>query len=155
MSAPARQAGFGYIAAIVLLVVLATLSTAMLKLNTTQQATAAQDVLAARASMAARAGVEWGMYRVLRGASCNVAPQTLSDFFSATGFNVTVSCSATSFREGESAPGVPLVKTTYRIDAIACNATSCPDNSQATQPGYVERRRVATVCATAAMADCD
>lgn len=154
MSARTRQEGFGYIAAIVMLVVLATLSIGMLRLNTTQQATSSQDVLSARASMAARAGMEWGLYQVLRGGGCNAAPQTLTDFKADTGFAVTVSCTAFAFNEGESAPGVAQVKTIYTINAVACNSATCPDNTQAGRPGYVERRRVATACATASMEDC-
>ena len=41
-------------------------------------------------------------------------------------------------------PGVPLVITTYSIEAVACNtgAAACPDAALAATPGYVERKRL-------------
>ena len=45
---------------------------------------------------------------------------------------------------------IPFTQT-YRIEAVSCNAASCPAPSGAdvARPDYVERRRVATVCLTA------
>lgn len=147
------QRGFAYIAAIVLLVVMATLATAMVKLNTVQQGGSNQDLLGVRASQAARAGVEWGLYQ-LRAGTCNDI-RDLNDFSAASGFTVTVRCTSSAFNEGESAPGTPLVKRIYRIDAVACNlGTSCPDNTKSALPDYVERRRVATACMTQTLGDC-
>ncbi|MEO7576899.1 MAG: MSHA biogenesis protein MshP [Massilia sp.] len=148
-----QQRGFAYIAAIVLLVVMAALATAMVRLNTVQQNTSNQDLLGVRASQAARAGVEWGLYQ-LRSGGCQDS-RDLSDFSAASGFTVTVACTFIEYREGESTPGVPLVKRIYRIDAVACNlGASCPDNTKSSQPDYVERRRVATACMTEAKGDC-
>lgn len=144
--------GFAYIAAVVLLVVMATLATAMLRLNTVQQHGSNQDLMGIRASQAARAGIELGLYQ-LKSGTCS-ASQTIADFYATTGFRVTVLCTFDSFNEGESAPGTPLVKQIYRIDAVACNlGTSCP-NAQSSNVDYVERRRVASVCLTAAGGDC-
>jgi MSHA biogenesis protein MshP len=106
------------------------------------QSTSAQAVLAARASQAARAGTEWGLYQAFKGTwtACSSASQTL-DLTADLGFRVTVSCDSRSFNEGETAPGTPRTVRLYTIDAVACNASSCPDNARATTPGYVERRR--------------
>jgi MSHA biogenesis protein MshP len=107
------------------------------------QATSAQAVLAARASQAARAGTEWGLYQAFKGSwtTCSGASQTL-DLSVDLGFRVTVGCDSRSFNEGEMAPGTPRTVRIYTIDAVACNAaTACPDNTRATTPGYVERRR--------------
>jgi len=88
------QRGFSLISAIFLLVVIAALGAFAVTLSTTQQQSAALDVLGARGYQAARAGVEWGAYQVLRnpaGISCAVggvsnpvampaAPSTLAIF---------------------------------------------------------------------------
>lgn len=147
---PSRQAGFGYIAAILVLVVLAVLAAALVKTSTTQQTTAALDILAARAQLAARTGTEWGLHRALRGAAPDCAgPKTLN--LDAGGFNVTVTCTRTVFFEGlDDATGIPVQKAVYAIDAVACNSANCPDNARAASPDYVESRRIATACATIA-----
>jgi MSHA biogenesis protein MshP len=142
-----RQQGFGYIAAIVIVVVLAMLGVAAARLATTQQTGAAQDILSARAWQAARAGSEWGLYHALRLNKCNTAPTTL-DLRGDTGFAVTVTCTSFAFSEGEvpGSPGTPQAKTIFTIDAIACNAAGCPDNTRVTALDYTERRRVVTAC---------
>lgn len=152
----AGQRGFGAIVAIVILVVMAIISAALVRLGTTQQVTSTQDILSARAWQTARAGNEWGLYQAFPrpplfpsatwcvpgpvGAAETVEVATL-DLRAATGFSVTVTCRSRSFNEGETSPGVPLVITTYGIEAIACNAAACPDAALAATPGYVERKR--------------
>jgi MSHA biogenesis protein MshP len=142
-----KQHGFGYIAAIVIVVVLAMLGVASARLTTTQQTGAAQDILSARAWQAARAGSEWGLYNALRLNKCSQAPVTL-DLRNDTGFAVSVTCNAYNFSEGEvpGSPGTPQAKTVFAIDAVACNASSCPDNAKASTLEYTERRRVVTAC---------
>ena len=136
------QAGFGAIMAIVVLVVLAALAAAVVRFGAVAQATTAQNLLGARASQAARAGTEWGLYQAFKGTwtACSAASQTL-DLSATTGFRVTVSCDSRTFNEGESAPGTPRVVRIYTIDAVACSSTACPDNSAATAANYIERRR--------------
>jgi MSHA biogenesis protein MshP len=137
----ATQRGFGIIAAIVILVIMATLAAALVRLGTTQQITSVQDILSARAWQTARAGTEWGLYQAL-GPAASCTPATTLDLRAATGFSVTVTCAAKSFNEGETAPGVPFVTTTYSIEAVACNSASCPDAALVAMPGYVERKRL-------------
>ncbi|MHB8667916.1 MAG: MSHA biogenesis protein MshP [Burkholderiales bacterium] len=137
----AGQRGFGAIMAIVILVVMATLAAALVRLGTTQQATSTQDILSARAWQVARAGDEWGLYWAMHDGSCANAAGTL-DLRASTGFAVTVSCTSKNFNEGESAPGTPRVITTYSIDAVACNSATCPNAGLAATPGYIERRRL-------------
>jgi MSHA biogenesis protein MshP len=136
------ERGFGAIMAIVVLVLLATLAAAVLRFGSVAQATNAQSVLSARASQSARAGTEWGLYQALKGSwtGCSGASQTL-DLTGSTGFHVTVTCDSRSFKEGESAPGTPRVVRIYTIDAVACSSASCPDNSGATAPNYIEQRQ--------------
>lgn len=143
--APAHRPprGFGAIAAIVVLVVLATLAAAIVRVGHAAQMGSAQDVLGARAWAAARAGTEWGLYQAFKGgwSACAGASQTL-DLRSEAGVLVTVTCSSSVYNEGESAPGTAQTVRLYTINAVACNGTSaCPDNARAVQPGYIERRR--------------
>jgi MSHA biogenesis protein MshP len=138
-----RHRGFGAIMAIVVLVVLAALAAAVVRFGGTAQATSAQNLRSARALQAARAGTEWGLYQAFKGSwtACSSVSQTL-DLSGSTGFRVTVSCDSRSFNEGESAPGTPRAVRLYTIDAVACSGTgNCPDNSAATGPNYIERRR--------------
>ena len=136
-----RQQGFGIIAAIVILVIMATLAGALVRLGTTQQATSTQDFLSARAWQVARAGSEWALYRAL-GPAASCAASTTLDLRADTGFSVTVTCASKPFNEGESAPGVAQVNTSYNIEAVACNSTACPDALLADTPGYIERKRL-------------
>ena len=137
---PAR--GFGVIAAIVLLVVLSALAAAIVRFGSVAQVSAAQGVTAARVSATARAGTEWGLYQAFKGAwtACAGAGQTL-DLTASTGFHVSVSCDSRTFNDGETVPGTPRTVRLYTIDAVACSSSACPDNSAATTPNYVERRR--------------
>lgn len=136
------QRGFGALAAILVLVFLAALAAAVIRLSTAQHLGSAQEIGAARAAQAARAGIEWGLYQAFKGSwtSCSGASQTL-DLSADLGMRVTVSCSSALYNEGESAPGVPQTVRVYTVDAVACNdPTACPDASRAGGPGYVERR---------------
>ncbi|CAN7384612.1 MSHA biogenesis protein MshP [Pseudoduganella sp. LjRoot289] len=143
------QTGFAYIAAILILVALSTLGITVTRLSTTQQTTTAQDAGLAFALQTARAGTEWGLHRALVNSSCVGGTGTTLDFRATNGFSVTVTCWPFSFDEGESAPGVPLSKTAYTLSAVACNSSVCPDDSKASQPDYVERRRTVTACGLA------
>lgn len=60
-----RQTGFGAIAAILILVILAALAAALMRIGTGQQLGSVQDLLSARAWQAAKAGNEWGLYQAL------------------------------------------------------------------------------------------
>ncbi len=147
-----RQRGFGAIAAIVILVILAALAAAIVAINTSQQVSAAQDVLSARAWQAARAGNEWGLYQALKGRTwtvtpgdtCDSAPRSATlNLGAESGFHVTVSCDSWAYNEGESAPGTAQVVRVYRIKAVACPASTCPaSDASVAAAGYVERSRV-------------
>ncbi|MDO9236753.1 MAG: MSHA biogenesis protein MshP [Aquabacterium sp.] len=152
------QRGFAMIAAIVLLVMLTALGAAVLRLTYTQQIGSAQDIMGARAMQAANAGVEWGMYRAIKGTwagtACNTSTPTQTlDLIALTGFKVTVTCStqSTAYKEGQKEqPDTSIVDITlqlYVIDAVACNgsAASCPDDLSSGSSTYVERRRQSVV----------
>lgn len=143
------QKGFGAIAAIVVLVILAALSAAIVSIGTAQQIGSAQDVLSTRAFQAARAGNEWGLFKALSSATpadtwktCSGLSQTI-DLTADTGFRVTVFCDSWTYNEGETVPGTAKTTRVYRIRAVACPAATCPDASAAVAgAGYVERTRV-------------
>ena len=138
---PGRQHGLGAVAVIVVLVLLAALAAAMLRLGVQAQGASAQEVLGARASAAARSGLEWGLYQAFKGpwAACSNASQTIDG---GAGLRVTVSCDSRSFNEGEDDAGNPRAVRVYTLDAVACTgAGACPDAAAAVTGGYVERRR--------------
>ena len=146
------QRGFGAMMAIVILVILSSLAAGMVTLGTTQQLTAAQDVLSARAFAAARAGLDVGMFRALSSLTptdtwknCNPAQSIFLDLSAVTGFHVGVTCTSLDYNDGQSSTG-PVLLRVFQITATACNSTvQCPDNTMATTPGYVERVRQVTV----------
>ncbi len=117
------QGGFSLISAIFLLVVIAALGTFAVTLSTTQQQSAALDVMGARAYQAARAGIEWGAYQALHNGSCvantpNVTglPGTLS------GFTVTVGCN-TSTHSDVGGAVTPGSVTVWNIISTATQGT--------------------------------
>lgn len=147
--------GFALVSAIFILVVLAALGAFIVNISTSQQIGSALDVQGVRAYQAARAGIEWGLYRVQSTAAYNFGytstdpntrdcPASLINSFvpaatTLNDFTVTVVCSKTT--DGSSGP------TIYSITATACSepiagwaptTTACPN----TAPGnlYIERR---------------
>lgn len=135
MRCGAKSRGFTIVAAIFLLVVLAALGAAILVVSTTQQVGSALDVQGSRVYQAARAGIEWGAYKITRGGpSCSAS--TSFAFPSAptlSGITATVTCTASV-----DANGGPTV---YQIQSTACNQPSggaCPNPSPG--PNYIERR---------------
>jgi MSHA biogenesis protein MshP len=150
-----RQQGFGAIMALIVLVLLAGLAAAIISISSTQQITITQDVLAAKADQAARAGTEWGAYMAFNkgiftnGGACTQGldspgvSQTL-DMSATNGAVVTVWCWANTYGEGEQPGGGSQNVIVYHIRAIACTANTPADNTcpgpTATSPTYVERR---------------
>jgi MSHA biogenesis protein MshP len=142
--AHARSRGVSLLTAVFLLVVLASLSAALVSVFGVQQAGTVLDVMGVRADQAARSGLEWGLYRQLRvqpavpSVACFTAvPVTfaLPSDGSLAAFSVTVSCVAGA----DNLAG----NTTNRwsITAVACNqpgAAGCPNPNPS--PEYVQRR---------------
>jgi MSHA biogenesis protein MshP len=135
------QRGFSLISAIFLLVVIAALGTFAVTLSTTQQQSAALDVMGARAYQAARAGIEWGAYQAIINAgaiTCGTfaapAPNsvTLPAGTTLQNFTVTVACGIAATTEG----GVPV--TMYQL-------TSTAKQGAVTTPDYVERQMSVTI----------
>jgi MSHA biogenesis protein MshP len=137
------ERGLGAVAAIVVLVVLATIAAAVVRLSTSTATGVSQQLGAARAAQAAQAGIEWGLFQALRNGSCGTSTLDLS---ADLGMRVTVSCSAASVNEGyvDGSPATPRQFQVFSIEAVACNGPgTCPDAARAVTPHYVERKRMA------------
>lgn len=142
--------GFTLVSALFVLVVLAVLGAALAQVSLRQQLGSAAEIEAARAYQAARAGLEWGAFQVLRSP---LPPAAAPACFGATSFTpaglasftVTVSCTRTP-GSGTLADGATTLAF-FQLVANACNAPSggaCP-GSGTPQPSYVERQLVRTV----------
>ena len=138
----AIQKGFSLVTAIFLLVVLGGLGAMMMTFFTAQQQSSALDVVGTRAYHAARAGIEWGAYQVLRNpgvgfeAACLLGPTTqnhVAGTFLGTlsTFDVSVACESDIYTDGTSV-------TVYRLTATASRGS-------AGQADFVERQIEATV----------
>ncbi len=138
----AIQKGFSLVTAIFLLVVLGGLGAMMMTFFAAQQQSSALDVVGARAYHAARAGIEWGAYQVLRNpgvgfeAACLLGPTTenhAAGTFLGTlsTFDVSVACQYYPYTDGS-----PVA--VYRLTATAWRGS-------AGQADYVERQIEATL----------
>jgi MSHA biogenesis protein MshP len=126
------QSGFGYIAAIVILVILSVLAAFIVILSATEAIDESLDVQASKAFSVATAGIEWGMYQAVKSTSCVAS----TDLGLINGSYVTVTCTQVATSTNE-----PDIQGIYRIVATACNmpsGTTCPGT--VSNPNYVERR---------------
>lgn len=80
---PHKQRGFGLVAALFLIIVIAGAIAAMWRISVTQTATSNLSLQQARAYQAARAGLEWGIYQAIKSEDCNTefAPAGMEDFW--------------------------------------------------------------------------
>ena len=116
-----NNSGFTLVQAIFIVVVLALLGTAMMRLIGVQSSTSTFALQGARAYQAARSGLEWGAARAKTGDSCS-GTMTVEDF------TVAVTCSNQQFTEGPIGP-----YDVYRINAVATYASYG-------SPDFVSRR---------------
>lgn len=91
--------GFALVPALFLIVVLGVLAIVAIRVGTGQQHAVTMSLQEARALAAARAGVEWGVYRALNGSCAATTTLGLTEA-ALNGFSVVVSCSATAFASG-------------------------------------------------------
>lgn len=113
------QRGVSIIAAIFLLLLFAALATYMLWITSAQNRGQAQDFQGARAYQAARAGVEWGLYQLLRNSTCTAPAGGNPVTFAGTSladFTASVTCSKTGTTDELGSP-----VQVYAISATACN----------------------------------
>ncbi len=146
-----HQAGIALASAIFLIVVLAALGAIVVTVSGLQHTSSARDVMGSKAYQAARAGIEWGAYKVLQQAAlpgAGVCPPSttipMPGGTDLTGLTVNVACVLTTADEGNrtAAGGNPL--EFYLITATACNQPPCP-NTTNPGPAYVERQLQAII----------
>ena len=124
--------------AVFLIVTLAAIAVYLLTISTGQLQAASQDEQGVRAYQAARAGIDWAAYQILRNSGGTFAssctPQVL--MFTATqlsGFRAEVSCSKSS----ETDEGVSV--SIYQVTVTGCNGNPSACGSSV-GPTYVERQ---------------
>ncbi|HYD78408.1 MAG TPA: pilus assembly PilX N-terminal domain-containing protein [Paucimonas sp.] len=133
--------GFSILSALFLLVVVSALGVFLVTISSTQQQTSAQDILGARAYQAARAGIDWGAYQVLRDQAFGVACRTTNNSQTISplggtlaGFTVVVSCTTNGASYVEDG-------TTLRVYELSALATHGTVNT----PGRIERQISITI----------
>lgn len=126
--------GFALPTAIFLLVVLAALGGYMVSLSRSSQISSALDIQGARASQAARAGIEWAAWQVIDPQAlqpaptpCPASPTNLVLDATLAGFRVTVECARALEVDGADPVAI------YQITSTA--STGVPGELD-----YVERR---------------
>jgi MSHA biogenesis protein MshP len=132
-----RQRGVGLVTAIFLLVVIAGLAAAMVTIFTAQQAGSQLDQQGARAYQAARAGIEWGLFRSrIANACAGSSTMALPPTSVLAAFTVTVTCVELP------GPGTDAASAVRVITATACNqrtpAGAC-GAAPANNLDYIER----------------
>ena len=128
---PGGQRGFALIAAIFLIVVLASLGVFMVRVSGVQNQTVNIALLGARAFEAAVAGMEWGAFQALDSGACTSTTLNLTEG-GLTGFDVDVTCSSSAHTESGN------TYTLFLIDVEARNGVYGT-------PDYVSRRMQARV----------
>ena len=128
---PGGQRGFALVAAIFLLVVLASLGVYIVRISGVQQQTVNVALLGARAFEAAVSGMEWGAFQALDSGTCTTTTLNLTEGGLA-GFDVDVTCSSSAHTEAGN------VYNLYLIDVEARNGVYGT-------PDYVSRRMQARV----------
>jgi MSHA biogenesis protein MshP len=127
-----RARGFALIMALFVVVSLAAIAAYLLTVSNVQVESGVMDEQGARAYQAARAGLEWGAYQVLRNSTCPAGTTSIALPLDLSGFRAEVTC--VSF--GTETEGGTSVST-FRITSTGCNSASC---SGPPGPGYVERQ---------------
>jgi MSHA biogenesis protein MshP len=135
---PRNVRGFALVLAVFLIVSLAAIGAYLVTVANVQVESSTKDELGARAYQAARAGLEWGAYRVLRDLNCAPGPVVIAfGTPQLTGFQAEVTCE--DF--GPETEGGGTVNT-FRIVSTGCNLNPC---SGAPGPVYVNRQLQLTV----------
>jgi len=135
--------------ALFMIVSLAAIGVYLLTVSTGQLEAGIQDEQGARAYQAARTGIDWGAYQMLRNSGSAFATdcanggiansQTLTLSQGLTGFYAEVSC----LRVGNETEGAATVSA-YLLTSTGCNASPCGTLG----PTYVERQLQLTLTTT-------
>jgi MSHA biogenesis protein MshP len=128
-----RQAGFGLVAAMFLIIVVALVIAAMSRLSSAQHGTNSLAIQQARAYQAARSGLDWGITQAINAGNCaagnpSLAGGNLSDFA------VVVACTSSGYTNEQ---GTAI--TIFRFTATAQNG------APGGRPDYAFRQLTAVV----------
>jgi MSHA biogenesis protein MshP len=143
--------------AVFMIVTLAAIGLYLVTISTGQIEAATQDEQSARAHQAARAGIEWAAFQLLRNptstfaSTCPIDPAKISQTLTTlgqglppgqglSGFFSTVTCQRFGPDETE---GTQTVRV-YRVVSTGCNSNPCPA-SGVIGPTYVERQLQLTI----------
>lgn len=132
--------GFALVNAIFLLLLMAALAALVASFSASQHAGSAMDVQGSQAYQAARAGIEWGVYRQLVDGSCAATSSFVPAAPTLNSFTVTVRCVATTLN-GTTHAGTATSITVFEVTANACNqpdAGECPGTAGGAH--YIERQ---------------
>lgn len=155
-----KQGGFAIVAAIFILVVLASLGAYMVTISASHHIGSALDIEGSRALQAARTGMDWGIARAVNAptafgaGNCQTGTVTVNlttgsggDFPGLSGYTVTVTCTGTAYTDG-------VALYSYALTATACNQASggaCPNTTTSTSNTYVERQLTVQVTCNATL----
>ena len=136
----ARQHGFAVMTALALIIIIGGAGAALLTLSTATATNQAHDLLGIQAHYAARAGIEYGVYKAVHdNLDCSTPViQTLAMPASLSRFTVTLVCTSTSHTEA-------LSFKVWQLRATACNQPAggaCPGEAGLNS---IERTQRATV----------
>ena len=113
-----RQSGFALPAAIFVLVVVAAIVAAMVRLGASQSSGVNLNLLGTRAYWAAMSGLEWGIYQVSNSGCFAATTLTIR------GYDVQLQCVADPFQEAGSTSVVR-----YQVSAIATTSGQAVDDA--------------------------
>ncbi len=113
MSSLSGKHGFGLIAAIFVVLVLASVGAMMLYVSGTQRKTTVLALQGDRAYRAALTGIEWGVHQSLTGGVCPTTTTLSLTEGGLQGFDVTLSCTSTEHSESG------VTARTYELTAIS------------------------------------
>ncbi len=132
MSSLYGKHGFGLIAAIFVVLVLASAGAMMLNLSGTQRKTTVLALQGNRAYRAAITGIEWGVHQSLNLAACPATTTLSLTDVGLQGFDVQVSCTSTDHSESG------VTSLTYEL-------TSVSEYGIYGEADYVRRRVMGTI----------
>lgn len=128
MRPDSRQAGFGLVAAMFVIIIIAAVIAVMARMAVTQNATNSLAIQQARAYQAARAGLEYGIAQVLAGNGCSG--------FTLDGFSIGVECAPAG-------GAMSIAEESRTVTFYSISATA--EYGSAASPDYAYRKLTAVV----------
>lgn len=128
-----HASGFGLVAAMFLIIVVALVVIVMARLAVTQHGTSSLTIQQARAYQAARSGLEWGITQAFHTRSCAAGTPSMASS-SLADFAVVVTCSSNDYLDDDG-----TAVRIFRFTATAQNGTP------AARPDYAYRQLTAVV----------